>query len=219
MLSHKISTIGLKPMSYFSFLSTPDKIGITSCVDGELEEIPILTHQNILTYGKALSECNASIINQQANKGKLFLLGKVNTLDGYQKEYKINDCWMFEAQRASKDTWYFMLKPIDINAVYNYKMGLKKIARKHLTNSVDVDVWIRYDKVSKIFYLKEFGAVVNDSNLIKAIMNYTEHFSTTDYQRWIEHYEWSFPTMSYIHRLYLKRHIQQYVKHVKKLNK
>lgn len=206
-------------MSYFSFLSTPDKLGITSCVDGATVEIPILTHQDILNYGKLLSECNAAIINQQANKGKIILVGQVKTQDNYQKQYKINDDWEFEAQRATKDTWYYILKPLSINATYNFKCGLKKIARKNLVNAIDIDIWVRFDKVSKLFYLKEFGEVINDSNLIKAIMNYTELFSTTDYQQWVEHYNWTYPTMSYIHRLYLKRQVQLYVKQIKKASK
>lgn len=206
-------------MSYFSFLSTPDKLGITSCVDGGTVEIPILSHQDILTYGQSLAECNATIINQQANKGKIVLVGQVKTQDGYLKEYKINDDWSLEAQRASKDVWYYMLKPTSINAIYNYKVGLKRVARRHLTNSIDVDLWVRYDKISKLFYLKEFGTVINSSDLIKAIMNYTELFDTVDYHRWIEHYDWTYPSMSYIHRLYLKRQVQQYVKHIKKLSR
>lgn len=205
-------------MSYFSFISTPEKLGICSCVDGGSVEIPLLTHQDILNHCKSLQNCNNEIINQQANKGKIILVGKVITQTGYLKQYPINDNWSFEAVRAAKDAWFYVLKPATLTATYNFKVGMQKIARKHLTTNADIDVWVRYEKLSKIFYLKEFGEVIKKPDLIRAIMNYTELFDKEEYKEWLKHHEWPYQ-MSYAHRLYMKRQVQQWSKQKKKQNK
>lgn len=206
-------------MSYFSFLSTPDALGVTSCISGEHNNIENLSSDQILSYANALAKCNTSMINQQAAKGKIVLVGKTSTQDGYLKQYPINDDWMFQAFRATHDCWYYLLQPRNICATYHYKTGMRKIARKRLTNAIDVDVWVRYDRLSKLFYLDEFAKIVDSPDLTKAILKYTELFDATDYASWIEHYGWIYPEMSYIHRLYLKKHVSQYCRQIKRYQK
>lgn len=206
-------------MSYFSFLSTPDNLGVTSCTLGEHTTIKTLSPDEVAHFAQALSRCNASMINQQAAKGRIVLIGKTSTLDGYEKEYPVNDDWVFHAQRANQNTWYYLLKPLNIMATYHYKTGMRKIARKHLNNVVDVDLWVRYDRISKLFYLTEFAKIIDDPKLTKAMLKYIELFDASDYEQWVEHHGWIYPEMSYIHRLYLKKHVSQYCRQIKRYQK
>lgn len=206
-------------MSYFSFLTMPNKLGVTSCIRGDYEDLPILTNDDILDYCSKLADRNVTIINQQVAKGRIVIIGRVEAMNDYQKVYPINDQWQLESHRANKKTWLFLLQPTHISSTYHYKIGMKKIAKTFLNNAIDVDLWVRYNKQSKIFYLEEFAKVIDQPKQITAIMKYTELFSVSDLRDWVDTYEWQYPDMNYTHRLYLKRHVTQHLKSLKKQSK
>lgn len=203
-------------MSYFHFLASPIKLEITSCVSEGEVELPYLTHNDLLEYAHAIALSNLRVLNQYVKKGRFIIRGYVDTQVGYQKTYAINEDWSLEACRATHSRWYYVLKPNNIQQLYHLKNGLQFIAKKFFNNAIDVDVWVRYEQMSKLFYIKELAEILDDPTQIKAITNYTELFSRKDVQEWMNHYGWKYPEMGYKHRLYLHRHVRAHLKMLKK---
>ena len=204
-------------MSQLSFLVNPDDVGLTSCLEKPnvgLMEVDEL-HETLYT----LRNYKVDIINSVAKQGRLFLNKGVKTRQGFNDFYRINDSWRLVIQRVSRDLYVFNLEPITIDAISNFKNGLNKIAKLYLKNNIDLDVWVRYEWMTKIFYLKEFAVVVSDRNLINAMSIYTTLYSRANYLEWAKEYNWPLLSMSFTYRKYLKIHTTYHSSKIKSISK
>lgn len=204
-------------MSQLSFLVNPDDVGLTSCLEKptvELIEVDAL-HDILHT----LRDYRVDVINNIVRQGRMFLNKGVNTRQGFNDFYRINDSWRLVIQRVSRDLYVFNLEPITIDAISSFKNGLNKVAKRHLENNMDLDIWVRYDWMTKIFYLKEFAKVVTDPDLVKAMNIYTTLYSRNDYLEWAKEYKWPLLSMSFTYRKYLKIHVTSHCNKIKSITK
>ena len=204
-------------MSQLSFLVNPDTVGLTSCTNKPNVELMDVAELHDILH--TLSDQRISDINNVVKQGKMFLAKGVNTRQGFNDFYHINDSWRLTIQRVSHDLYVFCLAPITIDAVSSFKNGLNKVAKRYITNNVDLDIWVRYDWATKIFYLQEFARVIADPKLIEAMNIYTTLYSRTDYLQWAEEYKWPLLNMSFTYRKYLKIHVTTHNNKIKNINK
>lgn len=207
-------------MSQLSFLVNPDTIGLTSCIDKPVMELMEVTELHEII--DILKNHRVDVINNIVKQGKMFLVKGVATRQGFNDFYHINDSWRLTIQRVSRDLYVFCLTPITIDAISSHKNGLNKIAKNYISNNVDLDIWVRYDWATKIFYLREFAQVIENPSLVKAMNIYTTLYSRNDYVVWAKEYNWPLMGMSFTYRKYLKIHVTSHnnkIKNISKLHK
>lgn len=203
-------------MSYYAFITRPDSLGITSCVSNEFD-CSILSAAQLEECVEKLRNSNPSNIHHLVTRGKIIIVGRTTTMEGYLKEYVVNDEWKLTALRYNRDTWFYKLTPTHITSVYSYKQGLRKIAKTYLENAIDINLWICYDKDTKIFCIEEFSKILASPILTTALAYYTPLFSVKETEAWQDHYQWNLPEVSFIYRKYLKRQLEQHQARIKKM--
>lgn len=204
-------------MSQLSFLVDPDDVGLTSCL--QKPNIELMNKEELDEMVDKLRDCPANALNSIVKTGRILLHMGVDTRQGYEEPYIISDSWKLCIFRVLKNLYVFILQPTNITAISSYKTGLSRIAKSHLNNSVDLDVWIRYNWVTKLFYLKEFALVIETPQHTEAMLVYTPYYSRSDYLRWIEEYSWPMPAIGFTYRKYLNAHVITHVSKLKSITK
>lgn len=189
-------------MNQLSFLANPEDLGLTSCL--EPAELELIDVSELIDLVHELVTSDPAAITSKVRSGKMFLNVGSDTHTDINDSYSINSMWDLEIVRVDKNLYAFHLKPLNIEAISAYKTGLMRFARKYFSNTSDLDIWVRYQWITKVFYLKEFARVLNDPSKIEAMKVYTTLFSKLDYSRWIEEYNWDMPGISFIYRKYIK---------------
>lgn len=201
-------------MSQLSFLANPEDLGLTSCLE-KYAAIEIVTIDGLLDLVSELKNAEPSAITAKVRGGNMFLNVGSNTHTDIENSYNINNLWNLEIVRVDKNLYAFYLKPLNIEAISAYKTGLMRFAKKYFNNNADLDIWIRYDWITKVFYLKEFARVLNCPAKIEAMKVYTTLFSKLDYSRWTEEYNWDMPTISFIYRKYIKIQLNNHLSKIR----
>ena len=200
-------------MSQLSFLANPEDLGLTSCL--RPTNLEIIESCELIDMVHELVTSDPAAIISKVRSGKMFLNVGSNTHTDINDSYTINSMWNLDIIRVDKNLYSFYLRPLNIEAISAYKTGLMRFARKYFNNTSDLDIWVRYQWVTKVFYLQEFANVLNDPAKIEAMKVYTTLFSKLDYSRWIEEYNWDMPGISFIYRKYLKIQLNSHLSKIR----
>ena len=200
-------------MSQLSFLVNPEDLGLTSCL--RPADLEIIEPQELIDIVHELMTSDPAAITSKVRSGKMFLNVGSSTHTDINDSYTINSMWNLDIVRVDKDLYAFYLRPLNIEAISAYKTGLMRFARKYFDKTSDLDIWVRYQWITKVFYLQEFANVLNDPAKIEAMKVYTTLFSKLDYSRWIEEYNWDMPGISFIYRKYLKIQLNSHLSKIR----
>lgn len=200
-------------MNQLSFLANPEDLGLTSCL--EPATLELIGVNELIDLVHELITSDPAAITSKVRSGNMFLDVGSNTHTDINDSYAINSMWSLDIVRVDKDLYAFYLKPLNIEAISAYKTGLMRFARKYFNNTSDLDIWVRYQWVTKVFYLKEFASVLNSPAKTEAMKVYTTLFSKLDYSRWIEEYNWDMPGISFIYRKYIKIQLNSHLSKIR----
>lgn len=198
----------------FSFVN-PNDVGLTSVLSKpNLKRLDSIKLDEQLNH---LKEKFKDKFNELAEEGKIFVDGTHYNLNFVKSEYEINEDWKLVSERYRRNIYLFRLEPLTISATLKFVLGLQKIAKAYLTNQLDIDIWVRYQHNSKIFYLKEFSEILGEPITIEGLEIYTNLFNEEQYKKWCEVYHWKYPSMTYTMRRYLKYHMSFHQNKLKKI--
>ena len=200
-------------MNQLAFLANPEDLGLTSCL--EPANLELIDSAGLIDIVHELVTAKPADITSIVRSGKMFLNVGSSTHAGINDSYNINAMWDLDIVRVDKNLYAFYLKPLNIEAISAYKNGLMRFARKYFHNTPDLDIWVRYQRVTKVFYMKEFASVLNCPSRIEAMKVYTTLFSKLDYSRWIEEYNWDMPGISFIYRKYIKIQLNNHLSKIR----
>lgn len=193
-------------MSNLQFLVDPNNLGITSSrVEPTLE---LLYRDDLTNILNELKSTNEEVLVELVASGKICVNKIITGRFGYNDNYKINDNWVLRLIRCSRSVFVFMVFPTNTSGLEKHRQGLEVIAKQHIKDKTQLNIWLDYSWFSKLFYLSEYALIINDDKLRKAIEEYDPAFDRVQYLKWINDTEWNLGHIHAIFRKYLKHQLQ-----------
>lgn len=190
-------------------LVNPMDSALTSCIGtNTLTVIDNKRFNEIIDNLRGLDEVD---LNKLIENNLIIVAGKVDIEDSTDSSYTINSMWNINRYRCGVKHYCYLITPTDIKATNIYINVMKFFAWKHGLDGIDFDLWVRYKHATKIFYLEELATIIKNPKAFDAMLNYNPLFTKQEYQDWVKHYEWNYPTMVFPYRKFINSHVK-YIK-------
>lgn len=187
-------------------LVSPIECALTSCI-GE-NKLGAIDKKGFIEILDQLRELDEDKLNRVIESGSIIVNGKVDIGDETDVTYTVNSMWDITRYRCGVKHCCYLITPSNIKATNIFINVMKFFAWKHGLEDIDFDLWVRYKHASKIFYLEEFVAILNNPRLLEAMQVYNPLFNKQEYNDWVKQYGWCYPTMVFPYRKFLNAHIR-----------